>query len=177
VLRKRGLLPATLLLFLSASLLPSTPDGFPGKTPWQGQPERPKFYALRVVSEQSVLNAKDSLGAPDGRYAEILPRGQLVVLMENNFIDIGTLVCKGEEDYGLEGRAHVQDTQVEQQDYAWMIINRGPSNPFDFITADPDSRMGGYWGMTVNMIRITNSGTKSLFVDAVIGYGIEAERR
>jgi len=31
--------------------------------------------------------------------------------------------------------------------------------------------------MAVNTVRITNPGTKSLFVDAVIGYGMEAERR
>jgi hypothetical protein len=69
----------------------------------QEKEERPKFYALRVVSEKNVQNAKDSLGVPDGRYAEIPPGAQLVLLMEKNFIDSGTLVCKGEADYGLEG--------------------------------------------------------------------------
>jgi len=142
-----------------------------------GQPERPKFYAICVVSEKDVLNAKNSLSAPDGRYAEILPGGQLVVIMEKNFIDSGTVVCKGEEDYGLEGWVQMQDTQDEQQNYAWMIIQREPSNRFIFLGGDPNSGMGGYWGMAVNTVRITNSGTKSLFVDAVIGYGMEAERR
>jgi hypothetical protein len=37
--------------------------------------------------------------------------------------------------------------------------------------------MGGYWGMAVNTVRITNAGNKSLFVDAVIGYGLNAEVR
>jgi hypothetical protein len=142
----------------------------------QEEQEKPKFYALRVVSEKNVQNAEDSLGAPDGRFAEIRPGGQLVLPMEKNFIDVGTLVCKGEENYGLEGRVHMQDTQVEQQEYAWMIINREPSNRFDFITVNP-SGMGGYGHMTANMIRITNIGTKSLFVDAVIGYSLEAERK
>jgi hypothetical protein len=174
-LRTKGLLTASLLLFLSTGLLASAPNVFSGKT-W-GQPERSKFFALRVVSEKNVVNAKDSLGAPDGRSAEILPGGQLVLFMERNFIDIGTLVCKGEEDYGLEGRVHVQNTQVEHQDYAWMIIHRDPSNGFDFITVDAGGNFcPGSWGMTVNMIRITNIGTKSLFMDAVIGYALQAER-
>jgi hypothetical protein len=174
---KKGGLSLAGPLLLSISSLVIAPDGFSGKTQDQVQRERPKFYASRIVSENNVLNAKDSLGAPDGRYAEIQPRGQLVVLMEKSFFDVGTLVCKGEENYGLEGRVHVQDTQVEHQDYAWMIINRGPSNHFDFITVDANSGMRGTWGMTVNMIRITNFGTKSLFVDAVTGYAMEAEPR
>jgi hypothetical protein len=81
-MRKRGLLPAGFLLFLSASLLAHGPSVFPGKAPGQDQPERPKFYALRVVFEKNIQNAKDSLGPPDDRYAEILPGGQLVLLME-----------------------------------------------------------------------------------------------
>jgi len=175
-MRKRRLLPAGLLLFLLACFLASTPHGFSGKMP--GQPERPKFYALRVVSEKNVQNAKDSLGAPDGRYAEIAPGGQLVLQMEKRFYDTGTLVCKGDEHYGLEGLVHMQDTGVEQQDYAWMIINRGPSNRFDFVLSGPEPGLfGGFWGMTVDTIRITNTGTASLFVDAVIGYAMEAERR
>lgn len=175
-MRKRRLLLAGFLLFLSVGLLASDPGVFLGKTHDQEEQERPKFYALRVVSEKNVQNAKDSLGAPDGRYAEILPGGQLVLLMEKNFVDIGTLVCKGEEDYVLEGRAHMQDTHVEQQDYAWMIINRDLSDRFDFITGRP-MRGSSSWGIAVNMVRITNFGTKSLFVDAVIGYGLEAERK
>lgn len=176
-MRKIGLLTVAFLLFLSASILAHAPSSFPGKVPWQDQPERPKFYAICVVSEKNVLNAKNSLGAPDGCYTEILPRGQLVVIMEKNFIDSGTVVCKGEEAYGLEAWVQMQDTQDEQQNYAWMIIQREPSNRFIFLGGDPNSGMGGYWGMAVNTVRITNSGTKSLFVDAVIGYGMEAERR
>jgi hypothetical protein len=128
----------------------------------QEKDERPKFYALRVVSEKNILNAKDSLGAPDGRYAEILPGGQLVLLMEKNFILSGTIVCKGEKDYALEGWFHMQDTQDERPDYAWMIISRD-LNVFAFLP--------GYGG--VDTVRITNLGNKSLFVDAVIGYGLE----
>jgi hypothetical protein len=172
-MRKRGLLSAGLLLFLAGSLLAGTPSGFPGKARGQEQPQRLKFYALGVVCEKNVQNAQDSLGEPDGRYAEILPGGQLVVLMEKNFIDSGTLVCQGDADYGLEGWFRIQDTQDERQNYTWMIIQRESCNRFLFF---PESYI--WWGNTgVNMIRITNLGTKSLFVDAVIGYGMEAERR
>jgi len=176
-LRKSGLLTVAFLLFLSAGLLARAPSSFPGKMERLGQPERPKFYAICVVFGKDVLNAKNSLGAPDGCYMEILPGGQLVLLMEKNFIDSGTVVCKGEEDYGLEAWVQMQDTQDEQQNYAWMIIQREPSNRFVFLGCDPNSGMGGYWGMAVNTVRITNAGTNSLFVDAVIGYGMEAERR
>jgi hypothetical protein len=172
-MRKRGLLPASLLLFLLAGLLARAPSGFPGKAPGQDQPERPKFYALQVVWEKNVRSAKDSLGAPDGRSAEILPGGQLIVFMEKNFIDSGTVLCKGEADYGLEDWFRIQETQDERQNYTWMIIQRESCNRFLFF---PESYI--WWGNTgVNMIRITNLGTKSLFVDAVIGYRTEADNR
>jgi hypothetical protein len=172
-MRKRGLLSAGFLLFLSASLLAYAPSGFPAKAPGQDQPIRPQFYALRIVCEKGVQNAKDSLGAPEGRSAEILPGGQLIVFMEKNFIDSGTVVCKGEADYGLEGWFRIQETQDERQNYTWMIIQRESCNRFLFF---PESYI--WWGNTgVNMIRITNLGTKSLFVDAVIGYRTEADNR
>jgi len=181
-MRKRGLLPAGLLLFLSAGLLARVPSGFPGKTPRQGQSERPKFYALQVVFEKKVQNAKDSLSAPDGRYAEILAGGQLVVLMGNKLYpfpifggeplggygqpDSGSVVGKGEADFGLEGWLPMQDTQNKQH-YAWIPLGLSVSG----FCLWPIYNMG------VDMIRITNIGTKSLFVDAVIGYSGEAKRR
>jgi hypothetical protein len=80
--------------------------------------------------EREFQNAKDSLGAPDGRYAEILPGGQLVVLMENKPYpfpiiggisefgggppDSGSVVGKGGADIGLEGWFPMQDTQSKQ---------------------------------------------------------------
>jgi hypothetical protein len=142
----------------------------------QEEEQRPKFYAIRVVSEKNVQNAKDSLSTPDGRYAEILPGGQLVLLMEQNFIDSGTVICKGEEDYALEGCFHIQDTQDERQNYLWMIIQRESSNRFTFISGQ--GYFYEWWGNTgMNMVRITKFGAKSLFVDAVVGYGLEAERK
>jgi hypothetical protein len=182
VMIKIRMLSASLLFFLSAGLLARAPDGFPGKTERAGQPERPRFYAIRIVSEKDVLNAKDCLGAPDGRYAEILPGGQLVVLMEKTFIDIGTLVFKGETDYGLEGLFHVQNTQDERQDYAWIPFWSGRFIPpgmwpggFSFGPGSPGLSL--YGGLGVDRIRISNSGSRSLFVEAVIGYHFEPERR
>jgi hypothetical protein len=51
------------------------------------------------------------------------------------------------EDYGLEGRVHVQNTQVEPQDYAWMIIHRDPSNdPASLFLASSTSGRPGPYG-------------------------------
>jgi hypothetical protein len=143
---------------------------------------RPKFYALRVASEKNVQNARDSLGAPDGLYAEILPGGQLVLLMEKKLYpfpsiggnpeggeglaDSGSVVGKGGADFSLEGWFTTQDTQ-DKQHSAWVPL-AASSTGFCFWPL---------YSAGANMIRITNLGTKSLFVDAVIGYGMEAERK
>ncbi len=181
-MRKRRLLLSGLLLFLSAALLAHDPSGFPGKTQGQGQPERPKFYALRVVFEKNIQNAKASLGAPDSRNAEILPGGQLVVLMENKLYpfpsisgwseggaglaDSGSVVGKGEKDFGLEGWLPMKNTQGKQH-YVWIPLGLSATGFCVWFEGSAG----------VDMIRMTNPGTKSLFVDAVIGYGREAERR
>jgi len=167
----RELITAGLFICLSGGII----IGARPSLDWHNQEkeERPKFYALRVVSEKNVQNARDSLCAPDGQYTEISPSGQLVLLMEKNFIDGGTIICKGEVHYGLEGWFHIQETQDQPQNYTWMIIQRESCNRFLFF---PGSYI--WWGNTgVNMIRITNLGTKSLFVDAVIGYDMEAKIR
>src|SRR4030042_5868127 len=181
-MRKRGLLPASCLRFLSAGILGPAPSGFAGKAPRQDQPQRLKFYALGVVCQKDVQNAKHSLSAPDGRCAEILPAGQLVALMENKLYsfpgpgwpgeggapaDSGSVVGKGGADFSLGGWLPTQDTQGTQQ-FDWIALGLSVSgfclplidslSPFD-ISAGTD------------MIRITNIGPKSLFVDAVIGYG------
>jgi hypothetical protein len=184
-MRKRRLLPAGLLLFLLACFLTSTPHGFSGKMP--GQPERPKFYALRIVSEKNVQNAKDSLGAPDGRYAEILPGGQLVLLMEKELYlfpgiggnpeggpalaDSGSVVGKGEADIGLEVWSPWEDEENKPH-HDWMAVGLSATG---FILPVFYAFKGNTTG--VNMIKITNVGSRSLFVDAVIGYAREAERR
>jgi hypothetical protein len=185
-MRKRGLLPAGFLLFLSAGLVAPVPSAFPGKTPGQDQPQKPIFYALQVVCEKNVQNAKDSLGAPDGRCAEILPGGQLVMLMENKLYpllmvgwnpegggvpDSGSIVGKGEADFALEGWFPILDTQGKQH-YDWIPL--GVSGTGFCLLPPPTYSFEGSAG--VDMIRITNPGTKSLFVDAVIGYGRADEK-
>ena len=188
-MRKRRFLPSGLLLFLAAGLLAPAPSGFAGKALGQDQPERPKFFALRVVCEKKVQNAKDSLGAPDGRYAEILPGEQLVVLMEKKLypspiignpefgaglLDSGSIVGKGGADIGLEGWFPMQNTQGKQ-DYDWIPLELSTTG--FFISPPPLPIYSPEGSAGVDMIRITNPGTKSLFVDAVIGYGREAESR
>jgi hypothetical protein len=194
-LRKRRLLPAGFLVFLSVGLLASAPGGFLGKTQDQGQPEWPKFYAIRVVSEKNVLNAKDSLGAPDGRYAEILPGGQLVLQMEKGFclfvfgwnqegveMISGSVVGKGGADIGLEVWSPWQETEGKYY-YGWVPVGlsaKGFSIPIDIfgLSFDPKGNSPPFIGNTgVNTVRITNLGTKSLFVDAVIGLDREVERK
>lgn len=184
------MLTAAFLLFLSAGLLARAPGCLSGKMERPGQPERPKFYALRVVSEKNVQNAKDSLGAPDGRYAEILRGGQLVLLMEKELYlfpgvgmnlegggalaDSGSVVGKGGTDIGLEVWSPWQDTQGKQH-HDWMPVLLSATG---FSLPVIDIYSPSFKGNTgVNMVRITNPGTKSLFVDAVIGYDREAERR
>jgi len=141
---------------------------------WKDQKgKRKEFYALQVVLEQDVKNTKDCLDIPDGRYAKILPGGQIILLMEENFIDYGTVVCKWEVNYSIEGCFYLQETQAPDENYVWMIIQRESFNRFLFF---PESYI--WWGSTgVNVIRITNLGAESLFVDAIIGYGMEAKGR
>jgi hypothetical protein len=194
-MRNRGFLPAGFLLFLSAGLLARGPSSFPGKVPGQDQPERPKFYALRAVSEKNVQNAEYSLGVPDDRYTEILPGGQLVLLMEKElYLFIlswssegvatisGLVVGKGGADFALECWSPWQDTEGKQH-HDWMpalLSAAGFSIPvidWGLISYCFDSSTSFKGNTGVNMIRITNPGTESLFVDAVIGYDREAGRR
>jgi hypothetical protein len=169
-----ALLPSFLLFAFQVSLL-GDPDGLSGKGQDQNQPERPKFYALRVVSEEGVLNAKDALGAPDGRYAEILPGGQLVLLMERELevfpvgdqdygIGLaysGAIVAKGETPALLEGWIPIRNARGDES-YAWIPIGASSARYYDY----------GAWLKGIERtekIRITNTGTEPLFVDAIIG--------
>jgi hypothetical protein len=169
-----ALLPRVLLFAFLVSLV-GAPDGLSGKGQDQNQPERPRFYALRVVSEKGVLNAKDALGAPDGRYAEILPGGQLVLLMEkklevfpvgdqNYGIGLaysGAIVAKGETPALLEGWILIRNARGDQSN-AWIPIGASSARNYDY----------GAWLKGIehtDKIRITNTGTESLFVDAIIG--------
>jgi hypothetical protein len=170
-----------ILLFLLAPILTYASNGFSGEAPGQDRQESSRFYALKVIYEKKVQNAQDSLGAPDGRSAEILPGAQLVLLMEKilspsritgygenqGCTDSGSVVGKGEGDYSLEGRFTWQDAQGEQQ-HEW--VRPGPTAT-GFCIAPPLQAICPFKDtFGVDMIRITNLGTNSLFVDAVIGY-------
>lgn len=175
------LLSFGLFLFIVAVMLSLVSSGFSEKTAGQDQQERSEFYALQVVCEKEVQNAKDSLGAPDGRYAEILAGGQLVVLMQNKFLilptigwppegmgllpDSGSIVGKQETGFGLEGWFPMLDTQGKQR-YDWLPLAVSMSGFCLF----PPPTYSFERNTGVDMIRITNPSSKSLFVDAVIGY-------
>jgi hypothetical protein len=170
-----------ILLFLLAPILTYASNGFSGEAPGQDRQESSRFYALKVIYEKKVQNAQDSLRAPDGRSAEILPGGQLVLLMEKilspsritgygenqGCADSGSVVGKGEGDYSLEGRFTWQDAQGEQQ-HEW--VRAGPTATGFCIAPPPQAICPFEDNFGVDMIRITNLGTNSLFVDAVIGY-------
>jgi hypothetical protein len=161
----------------------------------QEKKEWPEFYALRVVSEKDVQNAKDSLGAPDGRYAEILPGGQLVLQMEKGFclfvlgsnqeegveMISGSVVGKGGADIGLEVWSPWQEREGKRYN-GWVAVGlsaKGFSIPIDpGLSYDSKGISPPFIGNTgVDTIRITNLGTKSLFVDAIIGLDREVERK
>lgn len=169
-------------LLVTFSLIGEVPNRIAEETRETGQPvDRRKFYAVSILSGKEVLNSRDALGASDGSYAEITPGGQLAVLMAQKFIDYGTLITKGENDYRLEGFFRMQDTGDVQKDFAWVLFwNGGVQVPgmwpggFRFESGLPGHSV--YGGVGVDTIRIINVGNSSLFVDAVIGYGGETEK-
>jgi hypothetical protein len=77
--------------------------------------------------------------------------------------DSGSVVGKGGADIGLEGWSPWQDTQGKQH-YDWMTLGVSATGFILPLICSFEGSPG------VDMIRIINPGTKSLFVDAVIGY-------
>jgi hypothetical protein len=146
----------------------------PAPQPGQGQEVRQEFYVARVVSSQDVKNPDEVLGKPDGRYAELAPGGQMVLLMEKAIIpslgfDDGHVVCKGEADFGLEGW-FIAGEAKETRQLAWMPLVAGRS-PGGFRLTSQDLERTPEGSPGVRMIRISNNGTKPLLLDAVVGYG------
>jgi hypothetical protein len=174
-------LPTAFLPLFSAALLMFLTNGYPEKTIGQESPQRPKFYALEVVSEKKVEKAMDSLGEPDGRSAEILPGGQLIILMEKilspsrivgygenqGCTDSGSIVGKGEGDFGLEGRFTWKDAPGEVH-YEWIRL--GPTATGFCLFPPPGAHYSLEEGSGVDVVKMTNTGTKPLFVDAVVGF-------
>jgi hypothetical protein len=168
-------------VLLSAALIAFSATGLCPKAPGQVEPERPKFYALQIVSEKKVQDAKNTLGPPDGRYAEILPCGQLVLFMAEklysfpsagglnegpSYFDSGSVLGQGGMDFSLEGWFGWRDEQGGQH-YDWMPLGLSTSGFFLYASYPVKETAG------VDMIRITNTGPKPLFIDAVVGLGGE----
>jgi len=143
----------------------------PGPAYPQEKAERPTYYAKNVVFENQVGNAAEALGKPDGRYAEIKPGGTLILFLEakiypSGILDDGMVVCKEEGNYGLAGWLPTEVTDQGPQ-YAWVLLVRGRSpSSFRLTTLVPGEGSAG-----IDMIRITNDDSKSIFVDALVGYG------
>jgi len=170
-MKKRIFILTFILVVLSGGIIAAGRTRVSVTIPERGQEERPKFCATRVISEQGVVNAREALGEPDGRYAEITPGGQMVLLMENRIypsttFDDGIVFVKEESDYGLEGWFPVSGSQKDPG-FAWMPLIRGQSSG-GFRVGLVDALAGN---AGVNMIRISNNDTKPILVDAVAGYG------
>jgi hypothetical protein len=144
------------------------------ETAGQDQPPKSSINAFAVVCENDVQNAKDSLGPPDDRSAEILPGGQLVLLLEDKLYPFvagkegglavsGQIIGKDGEDVRLEGLFAWLDRQGKKH-LAWV-----PMGIWDGLSIFPpllesfDSKAG------MEMIKIANVGAESIFVDAVVG--------
>lgn len=163
-----GLLALAVMVAATGSLRPAP-------QPARAQDSRPEFYVSRVVSSEGVKDAKEVLGKPDGHCAEIAPGGRMTLLMEKPIIpsavfDDGTVVSRGEADFGLQGWfIAAEANQVAQ--YAWMPLFSGKS-PGGFRLMSQDMIRGTQEGSPgVNLIRISNNGAKILLLDAVVGYG------
>jgi hypothetical protein len=178
-MKAREFRPALAFLMLLAGLGPAVRSSVSAPGAGQNQEERPRFYARDIVLEQNVKNARQALGDPDGRFAEIGVGGQIVVLMEKRIIpsaafDDGLVVCQGEANFGLEGW-FLQAGTKEAPQYAWMTLFPGKS-PGGFRLTSQDMIGGTAEGSPgVNMIRISNNDTKPILVDAVIGYGMKED--
>jgi hypothetical protein len=174
-MKTRGIFPVIILLVLTAGEIAAARAAAPSPQPGreQEQGERPKLYARSVVFELNVKNSRDALGEPDGRFAEIAPGGQLVLLLEDRIypsatFDAGVVVTKEESQYGLEGWFLVSGTPQDPQ-FAWMPLVRGQS-PASFRLAVMEAGEGS---AGLNMIRISNADTKPILLDALVGYGRE----
>jgi hypothetical protein len=131
------------------------------------QDERPRFYARQVSDHVSVVDPEHALGEPDGRFAEIRSGGELTVVMAETIYysdasDDGAVVVKGGGSYGVAGLFRM----TEEGEPAWQPLAPGRTpGGFKFGTS-----MFSVVQST-DTIKIANDDTRSLFVDAVVGYG------
>jgi hypothetical protein len=131
------------------------------------QDERPRFYARRISDHVNVVDPQNALGEPDGRFAELRPGGELTVVMSEKIYysdasDDGAVVVKGGGSYGVAGLFRM----TEEGEPAWLPLPPGRTpGGFKFGTSMFNVVQ------STDTIKIANDDGRSLFVDAVIGYG------
>jgi len=136
----------------------------------RSQERRPEFYAEQVLDQINVADPGNVLGEPDGGCAEIKPGGRMTVLMDSRIFysdasDDGAVVLKGDGKYGLAGLFRM----TEEGESAWLpLLPGGTPGGFKFgPSMFPVAQ-------STDTIRIVNDDTRSVYVDAVIGYGKDA---
>jgi hypothetical protein len=131
------------------------------------QAERPRVYGAKILDHVNVVDPENALGEPDGRLAEIRPGGEITILMAERIYysdasDDGTVVTKGSGQYGVAGLFQM----TEEGSPAWQPLSPGRTpGGFKFGTS-----MFSVVQST-DTLKIANDDTRSVFVDAVIGYG------
>jgi hypothetical protein len=146
-------------------------------------------YAKKVIPEESkdVDGAGNALGEPDGRYAEILPGGELTVKMGKPFSPMafyndGRVVVKEEaqnQEYSLAVLVPMIEAEVFDDKlidiasimktvaYAWREIIPGlVPGGFDMPFAPQ---------IPVDTLKIVNTGKEKLYLDAIIGYSLKKD--
>ncbi len=119
----------------------------------------PEFYADKVVDQDLVVDGGNALGEPDGRYAEIMPGGELVVSMPepirySDAADDGRVITKGGARYGLAGLFPM----TEEGELAWQpLIPGGTPGGFKLGTSMFPVVQ------STETIRIVNDDTRSVF--------------
>jgi len=158
------LVTAGLCLFGAAGLLASR-----SKAPAGGasQDDRARFYGRQVVDHISVVDPANALGEPDGRFAEIRPGGEMTVLMADRIYysdasDDGAVVAKGDGRYGLAGLFRMN----EEGQSAWQPLPSGRT-PGGFKLGTSMFNVV----QSTDTLKIANDDTRSVFVDAISGYG------
>jgi hypothetical protein len=131
------------------------------------QDDRPRLFAIKISDHISVVDPQNALGEPDGRWAEIRPGGELTVVLAERIYssdasDDGAIVLKGEGRYGVAGLFRMN----EEGESAWQPLMPGGTaggfkfGPSQFIVTP-----------STDTIKVANDDTRSIFVDAVVGYG------
>jgi hypothetical protein len=137
------------------------------------QDARPKIYGRKALDHISVVDPANALGEPDGRCAEIRPGGEMTVLMAGRIYysdssDDGQLVVKGDGRYGLAGLFRMSD----EGEPAWQPLQPG-GTPGGFKLGSSMFNVA----QSIDTIKIVNDDSRSVFVDAVIGYGKDERSR